>query len=171
MTRNRSAQVARRSVAGAAERGRAGSGEGEGDGPSRFDNDRAGQPGREDAIARPAPPTGPANRDRPRWDAEVPALLGGATPAEPPQHPEQDSPQAPAVRKTVPRGWPQAAQSLWSWMAQPRAPLPVLVGGAEGGVGTSTVTALIGEVIAAASPGPTVILDQGGPGGVRCIGG
>jgi hypothetical protein len=47
-------------------------------------------------------------------------------------------------------------------MAQARPPLRVLIGGAEGGVGTSTVTALLGEVIAASSPGPTVIADQCG---------
>jgi MinD-like ATPase involved in chromosome partitioning or flagellar assembly len=47
-------------------------------------------------------------------------------------------------------------------MAQDRPPLRVLVGGAEGGVGTSTVTALLGELIAASSPGPTVVADQCG---------
>ncbi|KAA2242167.1 hypothetical protein F0L68_41435, partial [Solihabitans fulvus] len=34
--------------------------------------------------------------------------------------------------------------------------------GAEGGLGTSLVTALVGETVAAASPGPTVLVDQGG---------
>lgn len=65
----------------------------------------------------------------------------------------------------MPKGWPsRLAEPVWSWLARDRPPLPVVVGGAEGGVGTSTVTALLGELIAAASPGPTVIVDQCGAG-------
>jgi MinD-like ATPase involved in chromosome partitioning or flagellar assembly len=47
-------------------------------------------------------------------------------------------------------------------MAKPRRPLTVLAAGAEGGVGTTTVAALLGETIAAASPGLTWLLDQCG---------
>jgi hypothetical protein len=47
-------------------------------------------------------------------------------------------------------------------MARPRSPVHIMLGGAEGGVGTSTVAALLGELIAAASPGPTVVADQCG---------
>ncbi|MFL6125483.1 hypothetical protein [Actinophytocola sp.] len=63
----------------------------------------------------------------------------------------------------MPRGWPaKQTRALWAWMAQSRPPVRVLLGGAEGGVGTSTVTALLGEMVAASSPGPTVIADQCG---------
>jgi hypothetical protein len=66
-------------------------------------------------------------------------------------------------RRPIPRGWPaKQAGALWDSMARPRPPVHVLVGGAEGGVGTSTVTALLGELIAATSPGPTVVADQCG---------
>lgn len=69
-----------------------------------------------------------------------------------------------------PRGWPRKpAEALWSWMARPRPPLPVLVVGAEGGVGTSTVCALVGEVLAAASPGPTVLVNHSGHAGSSAI--
>jgi hypothetical protein len=51
---------------------------------------------------------------------------------------------------------------VWSWLASGRVPLTVMVAGAEGGVGTSTVAALVGETIAAGSPGPTMLLDQCG---------
>ncbi|GAB3448917.1 hypothetical protein GCM10027436_42840 [Actinophytocola sediminis] len=65
--------------------------------------------------------------------------------------------------RLMPRGWPRKqTASLWERLAQPRPPLPILVGGAEGGVGTSTVTALLAELIAAASPGPTIAVDQCG---------
>lgn len=66
-------------------------------------------------------------------------------------------------RRPVPRGWPtKQTAALWDAMARPRPPVRVMLGGAEGGVGTSTVTALLGEMIAAASPGPTVVADQCG---------
>ncbi len=65
----------------------------------------------------------------------------------------------------MPKGWPgKLAEPVWSWLARERPPLAAVVGGAEGGVGTSTVTALIGELIAAASPGPTAFVDQSGTG-------
>lgn len=51
---------------------------------------------------------------------------------------------------------------MWRWLSCHRAPLPIMVTGAEGGVGTSTVTALITETIATGSPGPTLTLDQCG---------
>lgn len=65
--------------------------------------------------------------------------------------------------RELPKGW-KGAETLqaWQWFAQPRPPLPIMVVGAEGGVGTSIVTALLAETIAAASPGPTVAVDQSG---------
>lgn len=68
-----------------------------------------------------------------------------------------------SARRTVPRGWPPAqVDALWSFFQQRLPPLFVMAGGAEGGVSTSTVTALLGEVVAAASPGTTVLVDQTG---------
>jgi len=63
----------------------------------------------------------------------------------------------------MPRRWGGSdALAVWQWFGSARAPLPVMVAGAEGGVGTSLVAALLAEAIAAASPGPTVAVDQSG---------
>jgi MinD-like ATPase involved in chromosome partitioning or flagellar assembly len=97
-------------------------------------------------------------------------LLASAAPAVRPRERADDEPIATrtlapvlAPPKPIPSGWPaKTAAPVWAWLTQQRAPLPVLVAGAEGGVGTSTVTALLADTIAAASPGPTVVLDQCG---------
>lgn len=100
-------------------------------------------------------------------------LLASAAPA---HHPNSDAssgtgsghgarPLVPVLAppKVLPAGWPiKQADPVWSWLACHRAPLPIIVAGAEGGVGTSTVAALIGETLAAGSPGPTMLLDQCG---------
>lgn len=63
--------------------------------------------------------------------------------------------------RPIPKGWPlKAAEPAWSWLRRVRAPMVVVIVGAAGGVGTSTVCALVAETIAAGSPGPTVLLDQ-----------
>lgn len=65
--------------------------------------------------------------------------------------------------KSLPKGWPtKTAEPTWAWLARHRPPLPVLIAGAEGGVGTSLVTALLTETLAAGSPGPTLVVDQCG---------
>jgi hypothetical protein len=128
------------------------------------------QPDREDPPAHRA---GSATDGGPGGDGgrEGGPVLLGSTPRLPAPPPSPPPPHADRARETgseslvrpVPKGWPRKpAESLWAWLAQPRRPLPVLVGGAEGGVGTSTVAALIGEILAAGSPGPTVIVDQCG---------
>ena len=143
---------------------------------SRFDQARAGRPDREDRTARPGRPSDSA----PDVDAAADADVDPVLPVDPVHASDRDeraekpdqrtadgvgerTPGGDTPRRPVPRGWPsKQAASLWAWLAQPRPPLPILVGGAEGGVGTSTVTALIAELIAAASPGPTVAVDQCG---------
>jgi hypothetical protein len=68
-----------------------------------------------------------------------------------------------AAPRAIPAGWPaKQASPVWAWLAQQRAPVPILIAGAEGGVGVSTVTALLADTLAAGSPGPTVVLDQCG---------
>jgi hypothetical protein len=80
-----------------------------------------------------------------------------------------DCPQ-PSPSTAWPSRWPRKpAEALWAWMARSRPPLPILVLGAEGGVGTSTTCALIAETVAAASPGPTVLLNQSGHTGNTAI--
>jgi hypothetical protein len=111
------------------------------------------------------------------WHADRPRLLGSvATSRSPEAKPDTVGSvggglgnrtwlpaSAPAVRKAVPAGWPaKQADPVWAWLGRPRSPLAVIVAGAEGGVGTSTVTALVGETIAAGSPGPTLVVDQCG---------
>ncbi|WP_258904048.1 hypothetical protein [Actinokineospora sp. UTMC 2448] len=89
-------------------------------------------------------------------------LLGTA---QTPQLPEPAPVTPTTPLRATPKGWPRKpTQNLWAWMARRRPPLPILVAGAEGGVGTSTTCALVGEVLAAASPGPTVIVNQCGHG-------
>jgi hypothetical protein len=137
---------------------------------SRFDQARTGQTAREVAAARPADAVTTGGRGSDGWRSEEPVLLG-STAARQPELPANNGLAGPPVPppaltpKPIPKGWPRkAAEPVWSWLAHDRPPLPVLVGGAEGGVGTSTVTALIGELIAAASTGPTAIVDQSGAG-------
>ncbi|MGW5049742.1 hypothetical protein [Actinokineospora sp. NPDC004072] len=105
-----------------------------------------------------------AGRTTPTTHIQHPTLLGTIPPPPPPRPPTPGSlPTEP--RKSSPKGWPRAAtDELWAWMARLRPPLPVLVAGAEGGVGASTVSALLAETIAAASPGATVVVDQCGLG-------
>lgn len=67
----------------------------------------------------------------------------------------------PAVRP-IPKGWPRAAEHVWAAHAAARPPRTVLVAGAQGGVGTSTVAAMLAETMAACSPGPTAAVDQAG---------
>jgi hypothetical protein len=152
--------------------GPAGPREGWGRGVSRPEETRSGAPAREGAAA---PAAGTATTDGGRggdgWRAEAPVLLGSAALARQPELPADDpAPRPPehpthAAPRPVPKGWPGTlAEPVWSWLAHDRPPLPVVVGGAEGGVGTSTVTALIGELLAAASPGPTALVDQSGTG-------
>jgi hypothetical protein len=65
--------------------------------------------------------------------------------------------------RAIPAGWPvKPAAPVWEWLARRRAPQIIEVAGAEGGVGVSTVTALVADTLAAGSPGPTVVLDQSG---------
>lgn len=75
---------------------------------------------------------------------------------------QTDSVQRRSPGVPMPRGWPRKRAALWASLTQPRPPLSILVGGAEGGVGTSTVTALLAEMTAAVSPGPTIAVDQCG---------
>ncbi len=148
---------------------------GEGCAVSRFDAD-AGRSDGEEPAARPRAQSGPANaQDAGRRD--VPVLLG-ATERDsshthaPPVHavgrnppPAEPSWTATAarVRRPIPRDWPaKPTRALWEATARSRPPVTIMVGGAEGGVGVSVVTALVGELYAAASPGPTVIADQCG---------
>ena len=156
---------------------------------SRFDQAGAGRSDREDQTAGPGRPPGRQRDDAPQRDMypdadERPAATnpaGDQAPDQPSRRPAAQADghiaedagtqkaaggdgQANETRwRPVPRGWPRKqTASLWERLAQPRPPLPILVGGAEGGVGTSTVTALLAELIAAASPGPTIALDQCG---------
>ncbi len=62
----------------------------------------------------------------------------------------------------LPRGWPAGLRASWAQLALPRAPRVLLLLGAEGGVGVSTVTALLAETTAASGSGPVVALDQCG---------
>lgn len=135
--------------------------------------------GRQDGEVQEARSAGTAHKVARRGDGRrdpMPVLLGSAAPSRRPEPPEEPSAvparQAPralevvaAAPKPVPKGWPaKSTESVWVWMARRRPPMPVIVAGAEGGVGVSTVTALIGEIIAAASPGTTVLVDQCGTG-------
>lgn len=108
----------------------------------------------------------PADGMQHDYGSEEPVLLGGNQPARP-------GPDMPAVTrglglvaappKALPRKWPpRDAEAVWGWLAQQRAPITVTAGGSEGGTGTTTVTALLGETIAAGSPSSTVLLDQSG---------
>lgn len=66
-------------------------------------------------------------------------------------------------RPAVQARWPRtAATPTLAWLAAIRSPLPILVAGAEGGVGTTTVASMLGETFAACSAGPTVVVDQCG---------
>jgi hypothetical protein len=133
---------------------------------SRFDTG-AGRSDWEDPAAQP-----PAGHSSTTAIERTPALQGDAatsrhpiTRAELRESPDQAVLPAPleTVRRPMPRGWPtKLASALWSFMERPRPPLRIMMGGAEGGVGTSTVTALLGELVAAASIGPTVVADQSG---------
>lgn len=109
---------------------------------------------------RPAPHH-PAQADDVRH-AQPPMLLAGGT--APKHHPTSDAlPGHPIASMRAPNGWPtKMTTPVWSWLASCRPPLPVMVTGAEGGVGTSTIAALVAETIAAGSPGPTMLLDQSG---------
>jgi hypothetical protein len=121
----------------------------------------AARPGPEhDRPQRLRPETEPDHGDGIEPSRDQPPALG---PSEPQEEAAGQTAGQPSSRRSMPRGWPaKQTSAVWAWMAQPRPPLRVLVGGAEGGVGTSTVTALLGEMIAASSPGPTVIADQCG---------
>jgi MinD-like ATPase involved in chromosome partitioning or flagellar assembly len=134
---------------------------------SRFDTG-AGRSDWEDPAAQPRQlfssttevertPTAPDSADTHQQDAADSATA-------PREAPDVPTPSVPRVRRRPrPRGWPaKQAEAIWSFMEQPLPPLRIMVGGAEGGAGTSTVTALLGELIAAASPGPTVVVDQNG---------
>lgn len=69
----------------------------------------------------------------------------------------------PEPHPRLPKGWPRvAAEKVWRWRAQHPGPVIVLVAGAEGGVGTSLLTALLVEALAASSPWPTLALEQSG---------
>src|SRR6266540_3184517 len=128
--------------------------------------DGSGRAGGEARTARSTGSAVAADRGGDGWRAE-PALLGGALPVRQPEPPapRDAEPRAnlPTAPRSTPKGWPaKEAGAVWAWMAKPRPPLTVLVAGAEGGVGTTTVAALLGETIAAASPGSIWLLDQCG---------
>jgi hypothetical protein len=136
---------------------------------SRPEETRGGLSAREVAAGLQAGVAAEGGRGGDGWRAEAPVLLGSAAPIRQPELPADKRSAGPSHRsaapKPVPKGWPsKLADPVWSWLAQDRPPLSVVVGGAEGGVGTSTVTALIGELLAAASPGPTAVVDQCGAG-------
>lgn len=137
----------------------------------RLEETRGERPAREVATApRAGAATSDGGRGGDGWRAEEePRLLGSAAPARQPELPADNPPPRPRGYRSapgpMPQGWPgKLAEPVWSWLAHGRPPLAVMVGGAEGGVGTSTVTALLAELVAAASPGPTVLLDQSGTG-------
>ena len=65
------------------------------------------------------------------------------------------------TRRTPARWRAAGLAEVWSWLAR-RPAMVVVVAGAEGGVGTSTVAALVGEAVAAGSVGNTVLVDQCG---------
>src|SRR5437588_11295141 len=63
----------------------------------------------------------------------------------------------------LPKGWPvKDGGPVWSQVASRQHRLMVMVAGAQGGVGTTTVAAFLGETLAAASTGPTAAIDQSG---------
>jgi hypothetical protein len=128
---------------------------------SRFDPG-AGRLDEGDPVARPT-----AHSEARVGARHEPALLGATAPpiqtTRQPATQQASSDQTDHTGRPIPKGWPgKQAVALWDSMARPRPPRRIMIGGAEGGVGTSTVTALLGELIAAASPGPTVIADQCG---------
>ncbi|KAA2242380.1 hypothetical protein F0L68_41400, partial [Solihabitans fulvus] len=105
----------------------------------------------------------------PRQDARLagdqPTLLAAApAPHFPAARSAATGPRTVASAPTaVPKGWPaKPASSVWSWMAGQRPPMAVMVAGAEGGLGTSLVTAPVGETVAGASPCPPGAVDPGG---------
>jgi Mrp family chromosome partitioning ATPase len=90
----------------------------------------------------------------------------GAVGAGTPGRREAGGPPGAASRRrghpTRPKHWPRAATQFWAWRAHDPGPLVLLVTGAHGGVGTTTLTALLAETLAAASPWPTLAVDQSG---------
>lgn len=99
------------------------------------------------------------------WADEQPVRLGVAVP-------DSDAVPAPPTAqrlavvgapRALPKGWPRkSTQPVWNWLAQRRSPIAVVFAAAAGGVGTSATAAVVAETLAAASPGPTVLLDQSG---------
>ncbi len=71
---------------------------------------------------------------------------------------------AAALRpKSLPKGWPaRVGIPIFARLAQPRPPQRLIVAGAHGGAGTTTVTALLADTAAAASHAPAIAVDQSG---------
>ncbi|WP_189061570.1 hypothetical protein [Longimycelium tulufanense] len=100
---------------------------------------------------------------------EEPVLLGAAVPnsaaSPPPPAVARDLGVVAGPPRPLPKGWPvKTVTPLWTWLGTQRAPVTVVVTSAGGGVGTSTVAALLAETFAAGAPSgaSTVLLDQCG---------